>query len=584
MATNERRIATATQAVLSHARLIFFVWLVISLAVSILMLTGSIYMLQIYGRVLPSNSLETLIALSILMMLMFLAMGILDLVRSRLLVRLAKRIDERLRDGLFNLSARIMANSGNITLARRPHADIEAITGFVGGPAITAFFDAPFMPFYIFIIWLFHPYLALFAIFAAILLFFMALANEYRLRKPQEEVAKTRNVAAGTMHEILGAMEAAKALGMLENIRRRWSRAHEAFQGALLKLRDRSSGLSSMAKAVRLFLQSAMLGLGAWLVLRQEITPGVMIAASIMLGRALYPVENAITHWRSFKQAREAAKRLDADLEKLATMPPSPTLVPEVQRLGKLEAQELFVAPPGLAKPVLRNIGFRLEPGQLMLVTGGNGAGKSTLARALTGLWPPMGTGKVLLAGVDLRGWPEEQLGRHLGYVPQAAQLMTGTIGDNISRFDPAATEEEILAAAKRMGVYEAIKKMGGLNRQVGPAGRLLSAGEQRKVALARAAWNDPGVYVLDEPTADLDKEGRQAFYYALANLKRQGCGIVLIDHAAPPAELVDLHLKLDGNGSGKLKAVNPSRRSSSASSTSSGTLSAGYSIKVARR
>ena len=558
MADGEKRIVTPARAVWSHAPVILFVWFVISLAVSLLMLTGSIYMLQIYRRALPAHSLETLIALSILMALMFLGLGLLDLVRSRLLARLARRVGEQLREHLFDLSAHVMSTTGNMTLARRPQADIEAITNFIGGPAITAFFDTPFMPVYIFIIWLFHPYLAWFAILAVLLLAFMALLNERRLRRPQKEIARTQAMVAGALHEILGAIEVIKSLGMLKNARRRWLRAHDAFLDAQLNMRDRSSGFAAMARAVRLFLQSAMLGLGAWLVLRQEVDAGVMIAASIMLGRALYPAEHAITHWRSFRQAREAAKRLDAALRGLAKRPEPPVLAPDTECRGRLEARELFVAPPKVTRPLLRNINFRLEPGQLMLVSGGNGAGKSTLARALVGLWPPMGTGRVLLDNVDLRGWPEEARGQHVGYVPQNVQLVTGTIAENISRLSPQATEESIIAAAKRIGVHEAIKKMGGIGRQVGPGGHLLSAGERRKVALARAAWSDPAVYVLDEPTADLDREGRAALYGALARLKARGRSIVLIDHARPPRELVDFHLILDGSGGGRLEALSP--------------------------
>lgn len=544
---------TLSEAIRPHMRIVIFIGLVLSLAVNVLMLTGPVYMLQIYGRVLPSNSIETLFALSILMTVMFVGLGVLDLVRFRLLTRVARRIGVTLRERLFDLSTHIMATTGNMAGARRPQADIEVVSSFIGGPAIIAFLDAPFTPFYIFIIWLFHPYLAMFAFFATVLLFLMGVANEYQLRRPQKKTVETQGKTANLLQELLGIVEVIRTLGMSEQARRRWSRLQDGYLEAQMNLRDRSLGFSAMAKAVRLFLQSVMLGLGAWLVLRQEIHAGMMIAASIMLGRALYPAEQAITHWRSFKQARAAWRRLDADLQALDTLPAIPTLAPETDCKGKLEARGLFVAPPGQSKPVLRNINFIIKPGQLLLVTGVNGAGKSTLARALAGFWQPLGTGKVLLDDVDIRGWPEKMRGRLLGYMPQNVHLVNGTIAENICRLSPDATEDEILAAARRIGVHDAIKKMGGVARQVGPGGQWLSAGERRKVALARAAFDDPLVYILDEPTADLDQESRAHFYQALVRLKERGRAVVLIDHGMPPAELVDLHLRLDGDGGGKL-------------------------------
>ena len=218
--------------------------------------------------------------------------------------------------------------------------------------------------------------------------------------------------------------------------------------------------------------------------------------------------------------------------------------------------RELYAAPPGAAKPVLRNIEFVLNPGMLLLITGENGAGKSTLLRTLAGIWLPLGSGKVLLDGVDLRNWPEEERGRLIGYAPQNVQLVSGTIADNISRLSLDIDEEEIIAAARRIGVHEAIKRMGGINRQVGPAGIHLSAGEQRKVALARAAWGDPVIYILDEPTADLDQDSRKAFYMALLELKKRNRTIVLVDHNIPPRQLVDFHLALDGAGGARLMSL----------------------------
>ncbi len=522
---------------------VFVVIAVFSLCINALMLTGPLFMLQIYGRVLPSNNVSTLVSLFLLVVLLFAVLGVLDMVRGGILARVGARLATDFRERLYDAVMRSALRSGGASGAVQPLQELDVVTGFLSGPGVTAFYDAPLVPLYLFIIFLFHPTLFWFSLIAAVMLFALAVVNGMASRGPLE----ARGQAAAEAQRILSTgvqnVEALHAMGMLPRLREQWSRRHDGMLRHQVRAQGRIGGISAAGRALRLLIQSAILALGAWLVIRGEITAGVMIASSIILGRALQPVEQAITNWRSYQRYRQARERVDEALRGVPAREKVHT-APEVAPRGDLEVRELYVAPPMSRKPYLRNIAFRVPAGSLLVLVGHNGSGKTMLARALVGVWPPLG-GQVLLDGADLNVWPPDRLGRLIGYLPQAVELVEGTIAENIARLDPDATEERIIRAAKRACAHEAIKKMGGYDVQVGPGGAFLSAGQRQRVALARALYGDPVLVVLDEPVANLDGEGRLDFHKALEGMRRRKQTVVVIDHGDGILRMADYVLVL---------------------------------------
>ena len=514
-----------------------------SLGINVLMLTGPIFMLQVYRRVLPAQSTPTLLVLFGLVVLLYLTMAALDVIRSRVLGRVSGLLSGELRRPVFDaVLARTLASAG---APRSDNAlrEFEVITGFLSGVAITAFYDIPMMLVYLAVIYLFHPILAGYSVLAALALFGLALANDLLGRRPQEEAVRATEAAQKVLASGLRSLEAITALGMVENFWRRWQERHDEATARQMVLRDRIMDISALSRALRLLVQSGILALGAWLVILGEIGAGVMIAASIVLGRALQPVEVAITHWRAWQRYRLARERLKESLqeaveERQARMPP------ELAPKGTLEVRGVYAAPPGQREPFLRNITFRVPAGSVLLVLGGNGSGKTMLARLLTGVWRPL-DGEILLDGAEISTWPREHLGRIMGYVPQDVALMDGTIAENIARLDPDPEPEEVVRAAQAAGVHEDIKRMGGYERQVGPTGAYLSAGQRQRVALARALYGDPVLVILDEPRNGLDEAGVQALMRSIAGLKERGRTVVLIEHDERFLKLADYLLVL---------------------------------------
>ncbi len=525
---------------LSHAfnacRSAFMFTGLFSFFINLLMLTGPLFMLQVYDRVLTSRSIPTLIALTVLVICLYLFMALLEFVRSRLLVRVGRRLDEQ-------LSGRVFEAIISHALRRTPHVgsqparDLDTLRQFVAGPGPFAFFDAPWTPVYIAVIFLLHTWLGIFAVVGGTILFIFALLNEMLTRTPSAR-ANQSAIAAHTMtEESRRNAESIGAMGMTNAMRDRWLAQHNAALDDNTHASDRAGTITAMSKATRLMMQSGILGLGAYLAVLQEITPGTMIAASIILSRALNPIEQAITQWRGFIAARKANGRIKTVLAAApAEEPPMDLPQPE----GRFAAENLIVTAPGLDKPLLQGLNFQLEPGEAVGVLGPSGAGKSTLSRALVGVWPIL-KGTVRLDGASLDQWNPEQLGKAVGYLPQDVELFSGTVAENISRFSADPDAEAVVKAAKLADVHEMILRLPeGYSTRIGEGGSALSAGQRQRVGLARALYGDPKVVVLDEPNANLDSDGEAAVIHAIQALKAAGTTVVVVAHRPSAIHAVD--------------------------------------------
>ena len=524
---------------------------VFSFFINLLMLSGPLYMMQVYDRVLTSRSVSTLVALSILVGVLLLFMGALELIRSRLLVRAGARIDAALGTRVFDaiLQRRLWRGDGG---SAQPLNDLRTVREFLSGQGPFAFFDAPWVPVYLGVIFLLHPLLFLVAASGALVLFIVALLNETLTRKPlaastHQSFESTAIAEAGRRNA-----EAVQAMGLLPGLRKRWLEHHARalrFQGVAS---DRAGTLSATSKTIRLILQSAILGVGAWLAIQQVITPGAMIAASIIMGRALAPVDQAIGNWRGFIGARAAHRRLRLLFDRVPA-PPERLALPAAQ--GHLAVQNLVAGPPEATRAVVSGIAFELSAGIALGVIGPSAAGKSTLARLLTGVWRPQ-IGTVRLDGAALEQWDNTALGRQIGYLPQDVELFTGTVGENISRFADDPDPDAIVAAARTAGVHDMILTLpDGYNTQIGDGGSKLSGGQRQRLGLARALYGDPVLVVLDEPNANLDAEGDLALTEAIRAVKARGGMVIVMAHRPSAIEAVDWLLVLQ---SGRQQAFGP--------------------------
>jgi len=531
---------TELEQALASARGVFAVVGGFSLFINLLMLVSPIYMLQVYDRVLTSRSEDTLIMLTVLAVGLLAINAVLELARSKLLVRLGGRLDARLNDRVF--AARFdHALAGGVGAHGQPLRDLEQLRAFLTGPGLVALFDVPWTPLFIALIFLFHPVLGAVALIGAVLLFAIALGSELATRGPQQRAATHAIQAHDFADAAVRNAEAIRAMGMLPGLRHRWLARHQAALAHQATAADRAAGLNAGAKFIRPGLQIAVLGLGAYLVILEQITPGVMIATSIIMGRALAPVEATINHWRSFIGARGAHGRLDellgrhgAPAERMPLPPPE----------GRLRLEGVTALPPGARAPVLHGISFELARGELLGVIGPSAAGKSTLARMLVGVWPPT-SGHVRLDGAELRDWSPAELGRHIGYLPQDVELFDGTVHENIARFG-APDPEGVVAAARTAGAHEMILALSdGYDTRIGEAGSVLSGGQRQRIGLARALYGAPALIVLDEPNANLDGEGEEALRTSLGSLKALGRTVVVISHRPNILATVDTLLML---------------------------------------
>lgn len=491
-----------------------------SFFINLLALTSSLYMLQVYDRVLASRSLPTLLYLTLFAAGCLATLALLEVVRSRLLVRMGVRFDAQLSGLVFRRTLQ-----GGRTA--QPLRDLDQLRNFFAGPTTLSLLDVPWMPVYIGLVYLLHPWLGHVALAGGVLLLGLGLWNERATRRPLAEAGQEMSASA-QFAELSGRnAEVVQAMGMVPALSRVWRLRHDYALGLQGLASDEAANVAGVAKAVRLFLQVAILAVGAWLVILQQSTAGVMIAASIVMGRALAPLESAIGGWRGFLGAREAYRRLSQDLQAVADERPA---MPLPRPAGELVFDGVSAAPPQVRQFTVQGLQFRLAPGVCLGITGPSAAGKSTLARLAMGVWRP-GVGVVRLDGMDIADWRREDVGPALGYLPQDIELFPGTVADNIARFgepDPA----QVVEAARLAGAHAMILALPqGYDTPIGPAGANLSGGQRQRIGLARAFYGQPSLVVLDEPTSNLDAEGEAAVRQAMESLKAAGRTVVVIAH-----------------------------------------------------
>ena len=527
MTTRTRRPAgSELSSALAAYRGVFLAIGGFSCAINLLMLVPALYMLQIYDRVLSSRNETTLLMLTLIVVGLYVLDTALELVRSKTMIRASAALDLRLGERVFDASFRryMDTRTGNPGQAL---GDLTNIRQFLTGKGLFAFFDAPWTPVFIVVIALLNPWLGVFALVSASLLFALAWLNE---RATGPVLAEATRVAQSAQNYATGQLrnaEAIHAMGMLPSLRRRWQERQNRFLALQAEASDRAAGISGLTRFARITMQSAILGLGALLVLDHQLSAGGMIAASILLGRALAPVDLAISTWRSLVSARGAYARLDELLEERPA-PEARTALPRPQ--GHVTVQNLVLGAPGSRNPILKGISFGATPGMLVAVVGASASGKSSLARALVGVWSPL-AGVVRLDSADVGMWDKNELGPWIGYLPQDIELFEGTIAENIARFGPPDAER-IVKAARKAGVHDMVLHLPeGYDTPIGEGGMALSGGQRQRIALARALYGDPALLVLDEPNANLDEAGDKALLEALRSLKAEGRTIFVMTH-----------------------------------------------------
>jgi ATP-binding cassette subfamily C protein len=511
---------------------------VFSLAINLLFLAGPLYMLQVYDRVVSSGSVSTLVMLTVILVAAYVALAALDMVRAQVLTRAGVRLD-----GL--LAARVVVatlEQPEGGLARsQPLRDFDTFRQFATGSGIHAVFDLPWAPIYLIVIFMLHPLLGAFALAGMVILTLLALLNEWLVREALAEAngAAARNYAFTDMS--LRNATVVRAMGMVSGLIQRWSRDRDRLIERQLTASDRAAAMSSVIKLVRLAMQSLILGLGAYLAIERLATIGVMFAASILLGRALQPVEQVVGGWRGFVAARDAFTRTKALLR---NAPPARAAVMLPRPSGRLSARMAVYVPPGSNRPILKGVSFFISAGETLGIVGPSGAGKSTLAQLLVGVTAPT-SGSVRLDGADVSMWPKEQLGRHVGYLPQDIELFADTVASNISRLG-GGPDADVIEAAKLAGVHEMILDLPqGYDTEVGEGGVVLSGGYRQRIGLARAVFGNPSFVVLDEPSSNLDSEGDFALADCIGRLKRTKTTIVVISHRITTVASVDKLLVL---------------------------------------
>lgn len=518
----------------SFKKVFFFVGL-FSFVINMLMLVPALYMLQIYDRVLVSRNMETLIALTILMLGMYMLLAFLEWVRSRVVVRAGNRMDEQLSSKTFGaaFSNALKVGAGN---AQQAFSDLTQVRQFLTGRGLFAFFDVPWAPIYIFVAFLLHPGIGMLAIGSSIILIILTLITEVASKNPLREANRLHNKASTFAGINFRNSEAIEAMGMLKNVKNSWFPMQLSMLSQQTKASDRAATISSITKFVRLAAQSLTYAVGSYFVIQQEMSAGQMIAGSILTGRALAPIDMLMGSWRQFTTARNAYKRLsnlfmNYEEKKAGTKLPAPK--------GNIELKKVVAVPPNSNIQILKGISFSAKAGDMIAVLGPSAAGKSTLARVIVGVWPPL-VGEVRLDGADLKQWAREELGQYIGYLPQTVELLDGTIAQNIARFG-RLDSEKIVEAAKLANVHEMILGFkDGYDTYIGEGGVILSGGQRQRIGLARAVYGNPVLIVLDEPNSNLDDAGEQGLVDALKKLKQKNSTVFIITHRKSILSVVD--------------------------------------------
>lgn len=540
-----RKDISAVRGVLDACRSAFTGIFIISAVINVLMLTGPIFMLQVYDRVLASNSVPTLVVLAGITLALYAFSWALDLLRSRALTRVSMRVFTKLSDPALRAHAILPIVAGQKAGALQPGRDVDAIRRFLGSQGPAAIFDLPFMPLYFVILFLFHPMLGLLSLGGGVLIFILVVANEMSSREPARELNKASGAQSKIMESTRRNAEVVTSMGMLGRIQEQFVQKVAAHCDAQQTTADRSNFYSTIIKTLRLILQSAMLGLGAYLAIFHEITPGVMIASSIIMARALAPIEQAVGQWPSFVAARQASGRLAETLRQVPEESGSAGLpLPRED----LKVEQLATTAPGEPVVLLQGANFALRAGDGLGVIGHSGSGKTSLARALVGVWPTV-SGSVRLDGSTIDQWTDEDRGKLIGYLPQDVELFDGSVADNISRFAANPKLIDIVAAAKLAGIHKMIAGLPeGYGSMVGEGGMRLSAGQRQRIGLARAIFGNPFLLVLDEPNSNLDQEGERALTEALLEMRKRGSIVIVIAHRTSALAAVN-HVLVVQNG-----------------------------------
>lgn len=521
-----------------------------SLFINFLFLVPPLYMLQVYDRVLTSRSTETLVVLTLVVVWLFLTMGVLEFARSRILIRFSNRFDQSLADTVYReLSRRAAEQPG--TASQQPLQDVSTLRQFLSGNAPFAIFDSPWVSVYLGVLFLFHAAFGWFAVAATLVLLTIAVLHDRSTRALQERHQQAVGQTSNTVSEQLRNAEVVKAMGMGDALHERWSAAHRNAVASFANAADKSGLWTSMSKTLRLLFQSLMLGLGAYLAIGNEITAGMVIAGSILMGRALAPVDQFIAHWRQFGNARAAYRRLDA---LMSAMPDASARMALPRPSGEVTVENAVLVPPNARKPILKGVNFRLPAGETLLIIGPSAAGKSSLVRAILGLWP-LAAGAVRLDEADIQHWDRARLAKHIGYLPQDIELFDGTVGENIARFGDL-DHRHVIRAARIAGVHDMISNLpDGYETRIGLAGVALSGGQRQAIGLARAVYGKPQLVVLDEPNANLDSEGERALRRGCRYLKKRGVSIIMVNHRSRSIGLADKLLVME---EGRVKMFGP--------------------------